>query len=129
MTAALLQALRDAVGADQVLSEGDLSAYELDWRKRFRGRALAVVRPADTAQVAAVLRACAAHGASVVPQWAAAVAAGGCGRHLGMRRALLTHTLQSCRQSRKIVGFWQYVEALALGLLCAIGVATRQQNG
>ena len=52
----------------QVLSDGDLSAYELDWRKRFRGRALAVVRPADTAQVAAVLRACAAHGASVVPQ-------------------------------------------------------------
>ena len=51
-----------------MLSEGDLSAYELDWRKRFHGRALAVVRPADTAQVAAVLRACAAHGASVVPQ-------------------------------------------------------------
>jgi len=64
----LLQALRAAVGATQVLSDGDLSAYELDWRKRFRGRALAVVRPADTAQVAAVLRACAAHGASVVPQ-------------------------------------------------------------
>jgi FAD/FMN-containing dehydrogenase len=64
----LLQALRAAVGDAQVLSEGDLSAWELDWRKRFRGRALAVVRPADTAQVAAVLRACAAHGASVVPQ-------------------------------------------------------------
>jgi FAD/FMN-containing dehydrogenase len=64
----LLQALRAVVGATQVLSDGDLSAYELDWRKRFRGRALAVVRPADTAQVAALLRACAAHGASVVPQ-------------------------------------------------------------
>jgi len=64
----LLQALRAAVGDAQVLSEGDLSAWELDWRKRFRGRALAVVRPSDTAQVAAVLRACAAHGASVVPQ-------------------------------------------------------------
>jgi FAD/FMN-containing dehydrogenase len=68
MSGALLLALRDCVGAEQVLSEGDLSAYELDWRKRFRGRALAVVRPADTAQVADVLRACAAHGASVVPQ-------------------------------------------------------------
>ena len=65
---ALLQALRAVVGDTQVLSEGDLSAWELDWRKRWRGRALAVVRPADTAQVAAVLRACAAHGASVVPQ-------------------------------------------------------------
>jgi FAD/FMN-containing dehydrogenase len=64
----LLASLRDAVGAAQVLTDGDLSAFELDWRKRFRGRALAVVRPADTAQVAAALRACAEHGASVVPQ-------------------------------------------------------------
>lgn len=68
MSGTLLQALRDVLGAEQVLSGGDLSAWELDWRKRFRGRALAVVRPADSAQVAAVLRACAAHGASVVPQ-------------------------------------------------------------
>ncbi len=68
MSAAFLQALRDCVGADHVLSEGDLSAYELDWRKRFHGHARAVVRPANTAEVAAVLRACAAHGASVVAQ-------------------------------------------------------------
>jgi FAD/FMN-containing dehydrogenase len=68
MSVRLLQALRECVGAAQVLSEGDLSAYELDWRKRFHGRALAVVRPADTAQVAALLRACATHGAGVVPQ-------------------------------------------------------------
>ena len=68
MSTALLQALRGIVGAEQVLSGGDLSAWELDWRKRFRGRALAVVRPADTAQVAAVLHACTDHGASVVPQ-------------------------------------------------------------
>ena len=68
MTAAFVQALREQLGADHVLGDGDLSAWELDWRKRFRGRALAVVRPADTAQVAAVLRACAAHGVSVVPQ-------------------------------------------------------------
>ncbi|MED5619989.1 FAD-binding oxidoreductase [Ideonella sp. BN130291] len=68
MSGPLLNALRDAVGADQVITEGDLSAWELDWRKRFRGKALAVVRPADTAQVAAVVRACAAHGAALVPQ-------------------------------------------------------------
>ena len=64
----LLQALRAAIGETQVLSEGDLSAWELDWRKRYRGRALAVVRPGSTAEVAAVLRACAVHGAGVVPQ-------------------------------------------------------------
>ncbi len=66
--AALLAALRAAVGADQVLTDGDLSAYEQDWRRRARGRALAVVRPASTAEVAAVVRACAAHGAGIVPQ-------------------------------------------------------------
>jgi FAD/FMN-containing dehydrogenase len=64
----LIDELRAAVGADQVLSGGDLSAWEIDWRRRYRGRALAVVRPADTAQVAAVVRACALHGASLVPQ-------------------------------------------------------------
>jgi FAD/FMN-containing dehydrogenase len=63
-----LQALRDAAGADHVLHEGDLSAWEHDWRRRWRGRALAVVRPGSTVEVAAVVRACAAHGVAVVPQ-------------------------------------------------------------
>jgi len=68
MTAPLLDALRVAAGAAHVLTEGDLSAYELDWRKRWRGRALAVVRPATTSQVAQVVRACAAARAAVVAQ-------------------------------------------------------------
>ncbi len=60
--------LRGIVGTAQVLQGGDLAAYEVDWRKRWRGRARAVVRPGSTEEVAAVLRACAAHGVSVVPQ-------------------------------------------------------------
>ena len=64
----LLDALRRAVGAPQVLADGDLTAYELDWRKRYRGRALAVVRPASTTEVAAVVRACAAHRVGLVAQ-------------------------------------------------------------
>jgi FAD/FMN-containing dehydrogenase len=51
-----------------VLHEGDLSAWEADWRKRARGRALAVVRPASTEQVALVVQACARAGVSLVPQ-------------------------------------------------------------
>ena len=66
--AALLPALRAIVGQSHVLTEGDLTGYELDWRKRERGRSLAVVRPASTAQVAAVVQACAAAGVSIVPQ-------------------------------------------------------------
>ncbi|AVP59016.1 FAD-binding oxidoreductase [Pulveribacter suum] len=68
MTAALLDTLRQTVGAAHVLTEGDLSAWEQDWRRRQRGRALAVVRPGSTAEVAAVVRACAAAGTPLVPQ-------------------------------------------------------------
>ena len=72
MSTALLATLRQAVGPAQVLTHddpaADLSAWEQDWRKRARGRALAVVRPGSTAEVAAVVRACAAAGASIVPQ-------------------------------------------------------------
>jgi FAD/FMN-containing dehydrogenase len=64
----LIETLRAAVGETHVLVEGDLSAYEQDWRKRSRGKALAVVRPGTTAEVAAVVKACAAAGASIVPQ-------------------------------------------------------------
>jgi FAD/FMN-containing dehydrogenase len=64
----LLDRLRVVVGATNVLSEGDLSAWEVDWRKRYRGRALAVVRPASTDEVAAVVRLCAEHGTSIVAQ-------------------------------------------------------------
>ncbi|WP_132962982.1 FAD-binding oxidoreductase [Tepidimonas ignava] len=67
---AVLDALRAVVGPEHVLTTAthDLTAWEQDWRRRHRGRARAVVRPADTAQVAAVVRACAAHGAPIVPQ-------------------------------------------------------------
>ena len=64
----LVETLRAAVGAANALTDGDLSAFEVDWRKRYRGRALAVVRPASTAEVAAVVTACAAHGAAIVAQ-------------------------------------------------------------
>jgi FAD/FMN-containing dehydrogenase len=64
----LLEQLRAAVGATHVLTDGDLGAWEEDWRKRWRGRALAVVRPGSTQEVAAVVRACAAAGVSIVPQ-------------------------------------------------------------
>ena len=66
--ATLLTELRHLLGQAQVMTEGDLSAWEQDWRKRWRGKALAVVRPGNTAEVAQVLQACARHGATLVPQ-------------------------------------------------------------
>ena len=64
----LLTDLRQALGQDQVLTGDDLAAYEVDWRKRWFGRALAVVRPGSTDEVATVVRLAARHGASLVPQ-------------------------------------------------------------
>jgi FAD/FMN-containing dehydrogenase len=64
----LVEQLRSIVGPANVLTEGDLGAWEQDWRKRERGKALAVVRPASTTEVAQVVKACAAAGHSIVPQ-------------------------------------------------------------
>jgi FAD/FMN-containing dehydrogenase len=64
----LLEQLRAVSGAANVLTAGDLIAYEQDWRKREHGKSLAVVRPGNTAEVAAVVKACAAAGVSIVPQ-------------------------------------------------------------
>src|SRR3954470_22752710 len=66
---ALPDSLRDAVGAQHVLVDGDLKkSYETDWTGRFTGSACAVVRPASTDEVVAVVRACAASGAAIVTQ-------------------------------------------------------------
>ena len=64
----LLDTLRQIVGAPNVLTEGDLSAWEQDWRRRSHGKSLAVVRPASTAEVAAVVKACAETATSLIPQ-------------------------------------------------------------
>ena len=64
----LLDALKIISGPANVLSDGDLTAWELDWRKRSRGKALAVVRPASTKEVAAIVKACTDAGVSIVAQ-------------------------------------------------------------
>jgi FAD/FMN-containing dehydrogenase len=64
-----LAAVRDVVGEAWVLS--DLQAVEpylVEQRGRFRGQAAAVVKPATTEQVAAVVRLCAEYHVPVVPQ-------------------------------------------------------------
>jgi len=69
---ALLENLRRICGDANVLThddpQTDLSAWEQDWRKRSHGRALAVVRPANVQEVAAVVKACANTFTSIVPQ-------------------------------------------------------------
>src|SRR4051794_9061177 len=65
----LRSALAEIVGERHVLADDDLRApYERDWTGRFGGAARLVVRPADTGQVAAAVRACAQARARIVPQ-------------------------------------------------------------
>ncbi len=65
----LVAELTTIVGAADVLTDADVRAgYEVDWTRRYCGPARCVVRPASTAEVAAVVAACAHHGAPIVPQ-------------------------------------------------------------
>jgi FAD/FMN-containing dehydrogenase len=69
----LLSALRQIVGdahvlVPQGLDDPDFIRQQTDWRGRYKGWAKAIVRPASTDQVSGVVKLCAQHGASIVPQ-------------------------------------------------------------
>jgi FAD/FMN-containing dehydrogenase len=66
---AVVRDLADVVGPRQVVTDPALVAgYTTDWTGRFAGRSPAVVRPARTEEVAAVLAVCNRRGVRVVPQ-------------------------------------------------------------
>ena len=61
--------LRALLGADVVLTRSDeIEPFEIDHRKLYRGRALAVLLPRDVEQVAAILRWCNERRIGLVPQ-------------------------------------------------------------
>ena len=65
----LIDALRRRLGEPGVLTgDDDTGAYCEDWRGLYHGRALAVIRPADTEAVADAVRLCVRHGVRLVPQ-------------------------------------------------------------
>jgi D-lactate dehydrogenase (cytochrome) len=68
MSAGFLAQCRATVGDAHVLTGEAMARHLIDWRGRFTGRALAVLRPADTAEVAALVRHCIEHRVPVVPQ-------------------------------------------------------------
>lgn len=69
MSADFLEQLRSIVGAAHVLAEAfDTAPYATDWRGRYQGQPLCVVKPANTEEVAALVKACAAHHITIVPQ-------------------------------------------------------------
>jgi len=61
--------LRELIGASHVLTAAaDTAGYLTDQRGRFTGKALAVLKPGTTDEVAGVVRLCAAHRIPIVPQ-------------------------------------------------------------
>lgn len=55
----VVEALRELLGPDHVLTDADVTArYETDWTGAFHGRARAVVRPGDTAEVSGCVAIC-----------------------------------------------------------------------
>ncbi|MBY4945464.1 FAD-binding oxidoreductase [Cupriavidus respiraculi] len=64
-----IELCRAALGDSHVLVDGaDKAPYLTDWRRRYRGEAVAVLLPGTTEEVAAVVHACHAHHVSIVPQ-------------------------------------------------------------
>jgi FAD/FMN-containing dehydrogenase len=65
----ILERIRGIVGpAGVITAKGDVAPYATDWRKRYTGLPLVVVRPATTAEVAQIVRACGEARTAIVPQ-------------------------------------------------------------
>ena len=68
-SAELIARLESLVGAKGLVTEpGDMAPHLHDRRERYRARARCVVKPANTEEVAEVVRLCAAQGVPMVPQ-------------------------------------------------------------
>ena len=65
----LLDAIRAVVGDRGLLTDSnETAAYAEDWRRLYQGRTDAVIRPATTQELAAVVKLCAEAGTPIVPQ-------------------------------------------------------------
>ncbi len=63
----MLDDLRALLGHDNVLMDNDRAKWLTDWTGGYTADPVAVLRPADTAQVAGVMKIASAHGCPVVP--------------------------------------------------------------
>ena len=64
-----VERLAAIVGTQGLITDArDMEPYVVDWRRYYRGRTSAVVRPASTEEVAAVVQLCAETGTGIVPQ-------------------------------------------------------------
>jgi FAD/FMN-containing dehydrogenase len=89
--AAFLTAAAALLGPRGLTTDADLvQPWLTDWRGRFHGRTLAMASPASTAEVAALVKLCAAHGVPIVPQGGNSGMSGGATPDASGRALLLT---------------------------------------
>jgi FAD/FMN-containing dehydrogenase len=68
-SSSLLPALGSLLGPAGLLTEAsDLAPALADWRSLYQGRAMALLRPANTAELAEAVRLCSSAGIAIVPQ-------------------------------------------------------------
>ncbi len=86
-----LARLRTIVGENGLLSsQADIAPYCADWRGRYHGDALCVVRPASTAELSQVVHVCAEAGLPMVPQGGNTGLCGGATPHVGRKEVLVS---------------------------------------
>lgn len=68
MKTEFLSQCQSAIGHAQVLTGDAMAGFLTDWRGRFTGNALAVLRPGDTSEVATLIKLCQQFNVPVVPQ-------------------------------------------------------------
>ncbi|WP_126975826.1 FAD-binding oxidoreductase [Frigidibacter oleivorans] len=84
-------AIRAIVGERGLVTDaGDAARYLTDWTGRYTGEAIAVVRPASTEEVSAIVRICAANGIAITPQGGNTGIAGGATPHGNRPHILLS---------------------------------------
>jgi FAD/FMN-containing dehydrogenase len=107
----VLAALAAIVGETNVVTGADAAPYLTDWRKRFTGAALAVVRPASTEQVSRVVRLAAQHDLAIVPQGGNTGLCGGATPDAGSRNIVLSTSRLNRVRSIDVLNNTMIVEA------------------
>jgi FAD/FMN-containing dehydrogenase len=104
--------LRSIVGdKGLILDDQGKHPYLTDWRENYLGAALAIVRPATTQEVAAVVKLCAAEKVAIVPQGGNTGMSGGGTPHEAGREIVLSLTRMSRILEVDPIGYTMTVEA------------------
>jgi FAD/FMN-containing dehydrogenase len=107
-----VEKLRSIVGdKGLIVDEPGKHPYLTDWRENYLGKALAIVRPGNTEEVAAVVKLCAADGVAVVPQGGNTGMSGGATPQEDGREIVLSLTRMNRILEIDSIGYSMTVEA------------------